>query len=189
MGTLPQTGTSALLDLLSPYLDDDWINDQFPRKRVQGRHRLFSPSQLLRTNLLALLTPAHSYNLVAQLLPENRSWRHFAHLPNKHRCPDAKMLQQFRLWLRPGVLRRLNAHLLRPLLDGLDPERKTVGIMDATDLPAAANSFKKKTKGTGRHLEQPLELEALKAAKADGSSATRNTLCVCGLAALKTRFC
>lgn len=189
MGTLPQTGTSALLELLSPYLDDDWINQQFPPKRRQGRHRLFNPSQLFRATLLALLTPAHSYNLVVQLLPENRVWRDFAHLRNKHRCPDAKMLQQFRSWLRPAVLRKLNAHLLKPLLDGLDPQRKTVGIIDATDLPAAASSFKKKTKDTTRHVERQLELGPLRVDKAGGSSATRNIPCVCGSALLERRCC
>ncbi len=151
MRLLPQTGTSALLKALSPYLDDEWIDDLFPRKRTQGRHRLFRPSQLLRTSLLALLTPVHSYNLLVELLPENRWWRDFAHLPNKRRCPDAKMLHQFRCWLGPSQLRRINHHLLKPLIEGLDPLRKTVGIMDATDLPAAANSFKKKMMAAALH--------------------------------------
>jgi hypothetical protein len=33
--------------------------------------------------------------------------------------------------------------LLRPLLRQLDPARKTLAIIDSTDLPAAAHSFKK----------------------------------------------
>jgi hypothetical protein len=144
MRLLPRTGTSALLKALTPHLDDDWIDDQFPRRRTQGRHRLFSPSQLFRTSLLGLLTPAHSYNLLVELLRENRGWRDFAHLPNKHRCPDVKMLHQFRSLLGPTQLRRINSHLLKPLIEGLDPMRKTVAIMDATDLPAAANSLKKR---------------------------------------------
>ena len=33
--------------------------------------------------------------------------------------------------------------LLSPLLEGLDPQRLAVGILDSTDLPASANDFKK----------------------------------------------
>lgn len=141
---LPQTGTSALLETLAPYLDDDWINDLFPRMRRQGRHSNFRPAQLFRVSLLSLLTPVHSINLLVELLPENRTWRDFARLPNKRRLPDAKMLHQFRRRLELPHLRRINRHLLEPLLNGLESTRKTVAIIDATDLPAAANSFKKK---------------------------------------------
>jgi hypothetical protein len=141
---LPQTGTSALLETLSPYLEDDWIDDLFPGTRRQGRHPSFCPAQLFRVLLLNLLTPVHSFNLLVELLPENRAWRDFARLPNKRRLPDAKMLHQFRRRLELAQLRRVNQHLLGPLLNGLDAARKTIAITDATDLPAAANSFKKK---------------------------------------------
>jgi hypothetical protein len=141
---LPQTGTSALLETFAPYLDDDWINDLFRRTRRQGRHSNFCPAQLFRVSLLHLLTPVHSFNLLVELLPENRTWRDFARLPNKRRLPDAKMLHQFRSRLELPQLRLVNQHLLEPLLNGLASTRKTVAIMDATDLPAAANSFKKK---------------------------------------------
>ena len=144
MRPLPQTGTCALLETLSPYLDDDWFDGLFPSRRRQGRHPHFAPAQLLRVSLLSLLTPAHSFNLLVELLPENRAWRDFAHLPNKRRLPDAKMLHQFRSSLELAQLRGLNGHLLQPLLQGLSATRKTVGLMDATDLPAAANCFKKK---------------------------------------------
>jgi hypothetical protein len=39
--------------------------------------------------------------------------------------------------------RRVNRHLLLPLLEGLAPERKTVALIDSTDLPAATSSYKK----------------------------------------------
>ena len=143
MNALPQTGTSALLEKLSPHLNDDWINQLLPPQRGAGRRRAFSSAQLLRVLLLALLTPAHRFNLLLKLLPENRAWRKFARLPNQRELPDAKMLHQFRDRLDLIGLRRLNAHLLRPLLEQLDPARKTLAIIDATDLPAAANSFKK----------------------------------------------
>jgi hypothetical protein len=154
MKPLPQTGTSALLEVLSPYLDDGFINDLFPRQRRQGRHPDFSPAQLFRVQLLHLLTPVHSGNLLVKLLPENRRWRDFARLPNKRCLPDAKMLHQFRERLDLIKLRQINRHLLAPILAGLDPARKTVAIIDATDLPAATNCFKKKRCGafcqTGR---------------------------------------
>ncbi len=145
MNELPQTGTSALLHKLSPYLNDGQINELLPAQCGAGRRRAFSSAQLLRVLLLALLTPAHHFNLLLKLLPENRAWRKFAHLPNQQKLPDAKMLHQFRERLDLIRLRRLNAYLLRPLLEQLDPARKTLAIIDATDLPASANSFKKTT--------------------------------------------
>ena len=161
MKSLPQTGTAALLEALSPYLDNDFINDLFPRRRTQGRHCLFCPAQLLRVLLLGLLTPVHSFNLLVELLAENRSWRDFAFLPNKRVLPDAKMLHQFRDRLDLIKLRAINGHLLRPLLAGLDPAGKTVAIIDSTDLPAGTNPFKKNTPGRDRRThtqEQPRSL-------------------------------
>jgi hypothetical protein len=144
MKSLPQTGTAALLETLSPYLNNDVINDLFPRRRGRGRRRLFSAAQLFRVLLLNLVTPVHSFNLLVQLLAENRSWRTFAHLPNQRTLPDAKMLHLFRDRLDLSKLRAINHHLLAPILAGLDPTRKSVAIMDATDLPAATHSFKKR---------------------------------------------
>jgi len=143
MNALPHTGTSALLEKLSPYLDDSFVNALLPRQRGAGRRRAFSSAQLLRVLLLALLTPARHFNLLLRLLPENRGWRKFARLPNQRRLPDAKMLHQFRDRLDLIDLRQLNNHLVRPLLEPIDVDRKTVAIIDATDLPASANSFKK----------------------------------------------
>ena len=142
MNPLPQTGTARLLEKLSPYLEDAWVNAMLPPQRGPGRRRTFSSAQLLRVLLLSLLTPVHSFNLLVKLLPENRSWRRFARLPNQRAVPDPKMLHEFRSRLDLLSLRRINAHLLQPLLDQLEPTRKTLAIMDSTDL-AAANSFKK----------------------------------------------
>jgi hypothetical protein len=116
----------------------------FPNRRRQGRHASFSPAQLLRVQLLQLLTPAHSGNLLIKLLAENRRWRDFARLPNKRTLPDAKMLHQFRERLDLIKLRQVNRQLLATILADLGPARKTVAIIDATDLPAATNCFKKK---------------------------------------------
>ena len=143
MKVLPRTGTAALLSHLSPYLDDHFINQLLPRLSGPGRRPKFSSAQLFRVLLLSLLTPARSFNLLVQLLPENRAWRQFARLPNQREIPDAKMLHLFRDRLDLQRLRQVNAHLLRPLLKQLEPSRRALAIMDATDLPAAANSFKK----------------------------------------------
>jgi Transposase domain (DUF772) len=143
MNALPQTGTSALLEKLSPYLDDSFVNELLPRQPHAGRRRAFSSAQMLRVLLLALLTPAHHFNLLIRLLPENRGWRRFARLSNQRKLPDAKMLHQFRDRIDLIHLRHLNNHLVRGLLEQMEADRKTVAIIDATDLPASANSFKK----------------------------------------------
>jgi hypothetical protein len=148
MKMLPQTGTAALLDTLSPYLDDEVINDLLPRRKGRGRRRLFSAAQLFRVLLLTLVTPVHSFNLLVKLLAENRSWRRFARLPNQRTLPDAKMLHQFRDRLDLSKLRQVNQHLLAPILAGLDLRRTSLAIMDATDLPAATQTFKKRIPGT-----------------------------------------
>ena len=144
MKPLPASGTAALLDVLSPYLHDELIEEVIPQSRRRGRPPLFGPAQLFRVQLLALLSPVHSFNLLVKLLGENRPWREFARLPNKRSLPDAKMLHQFRDRLQLGQLRQVNQALLSPLLEGLDPQRLAVGILDSTDLPASANDFKKK---------------------------------------------
>jgi len=144
MNALPLTGTGALLELLSPFVADEQINSLFcHRHRGPGRPCNFSPAQLYRVLLLALLTPAHSFNLLVQLLAEHRSWRSFARLRNQRELPDAKMLHQFRARLDLTGLRRINEDLLRPLLEGTGSFAKTLAIMDATDLPAATNAYKK----------------------------------------------
>ena len=143
MKRLPTTGTSGLLERLSPYIPDDLINTLWGRQLGAGRRALFSPAQLFRVMLLPLLTPAHSFNLVIELLPENRSWRSFARLRNRHALPDVRMLHEFRTRLRLTQLRQVNQHLLTPLLEGTGRYPKTVAVIDSTDLPAATNAYKK----------------------------------------------
>lgn len=179
MNSLPQTGTAALLEILSPYLDDALINRVLPRLSGPGRPRAFSSAQLFRVSLLSLLTPAHSFNLLLKLLPENRAWRKFAHLPNLRRLPDAKMLHQFRSRLQVRTLRQINAGLLRPLLDSLDPARRTLAVMDATDLPAPTVGGFKKRKGFRRWV-RPSEHGPKRRGRVASLSATKSTPCVFG---------
>lgn len=143
MNPLAQTGTSELLGQLSPFIDDELIEQLLPSPNGAGRPRAFSSAQLLRVLLLALLTPVHSFNLLLALLPEHKAWRRFAHLQNRHDIPTPKMLHQFRERLPLGALRVLNNQLAMPLIGKLDPNRLTLAIMDSTDLPASANAYKK----------------------------------------------
>ena len=143
MKSLPTTGTAALLERLSPHVPDDLINSLWPRPSGRGRRRLFSGAQLFRVSLLALLTPVHSFNLLVQLLPENRAWRSFAQLRHRGQLPDVRMLHEFRARLDLANLRSINRHLLGPLLDGIPSSAKTVAFIDSTDLPAATHGYKK----------------------------------------------
>src|SRR3954452_16052536 len=145
MKSLPQTGTNQLLEALSPHIDDEFVNELFAARRGSGRRSNFCPAQLFRVSLLMLLTPAHSFNLLVILLEENRSWRDFALLPNKRTLPDAKMLHQFRARLDLAKLRAINNRLALPFLENWDSARKSIAIIDSTDLPAATHSFKKKS--------------------------------------------
>ena len=148
---LATTGTTPLLEQLSPFVPDDFINELCRWKRPSGPHPLYGPAQLFRVHLLALLTSAHSFNLLIELLKENRSWRRFAFLSHRRRVPDAKMLHQFRDQLGVGGLRTINTHLLMRLLDSCLPDRRTVAIIDSTDLPAATNAYKKTERGLHGH--------------------------------------
>jgi len=141
---LPVTGSAELLRTLSPQIPDELINQLLPSRLGRGRRRDFAASQLWRLHLLALLTPTHSVNLLVQLLPEQREWRRFAHLPNGRRIPSVRILHEFRARTGAGGLRRINEALLTPLLDALPAHARTVALIDATDLPAATCGFKKR---------------------------------------------
>ena len=145
---LPITGTAKLLTVLSPYIPDEFINRLLPGNRRQGRHHHFSAAQLWRVHLLALLTPAHSINGVARLLPEQKAWRRFAQLDHRHRTPDVRMLCEFRTQAGVAFLRQINEQLVRRLLRFLPAGGQTVALIDATDLPAAT-ADKKKTAAIG----------------------------------------
>src|ERR1041385_8379621 len=126
MNQLPKTGSAALLEMLSPYVPDDLINSLVATGPGPGRRSVFSAAQLFRVSLLALLTPVHSFNLLVDLLPENRTWRAFARLRNRFSVPDVRMLHQFRNRFDLTKLRRVNEYLLAPLLEGTARFAKTV---------------------------------------------------------------
>ena len=141
---LPATGTAALLELLSPFIPDDFINAGWPDGTTGGRHREHTAAQLFRVHLLCLLSPVHSVNLLVKMLPEQRAWRKFAGLRHQSRVPDVRMMNLFRSRLGVAGLRRINQHLLAPLLPAYAWQPWSVGLIDATDLPAACVGFKKK---------------------------------------------
>ena len=177
---LPTTGTNALLDQLSPFVPDGFLIDPWPHAATGGRQGHFSAAQLWRVHLLALLTPAHSINLLVKMLPEQRAWRHFAHLPNRHRIPDVRMLHEFCSRVGVAGLRRVNEVLLAPLLEGLDPGVPTIALMDATDLPAACRGFKK-SPPAGTRLRTRLWVDARsRRGRAAALWGSRNTRFGCG---------
>ena len=93
---LPATGTAALLELLDPFVPDDFLNECWPRGRTGGRHRAHTAAQLYRVHLLSLLSPVHSMNLLVKMLPEQRAWRQFARVRRQNAGPDVRMLHEFR---------------------------------------------------------------------------------------------
>jgi hypothetical protein len=159
MKLLPATGTAALLEIISPHISDDLINSLWIHRTGPGRPRSFWPSQLFRVSLLPLLTPARSFNLIVQLLGEQRALRSFARLPNRLTVPDVRMLHEFRDRLNLTHLRRINEFLLEPLIEGTGALGKTVALIDSTDLPAATNTYKKtfgpihRTRGQNRRAQ------------------------------------
>lgn len=188
MKQLPVTGTTALLDTLSPYIPDDYIDSLFAVKQGPGRPALFSPSQLFRVISLPLLTPARSFNLLVRLLAENRGWRRFARLRNRNDLPDAKMLHQFRDRLDLTKLRHINERLLAPMLEQCSGFPKTVAIIDATDLPSATNAYKKILPANTVPAEPTPEPAAARRGRAVISSGTKSTLCVCGFVSIAPVF-
>src|SRR5438105_873019 len=189
MNQLPKTGSAALLEQLSPHIPDDLINSLFAHKSGPGRRSLFSAAQLFRVSLLALLTPVHSFNLLVELLPENRLWRTFARLRNRYRVPDVRMLHEFRARLDLTRLRAVNQYLLKPLLEGTARFPKTVALIDSTDLPAATNAYKKTPMAHTPLSGRGLAAVAVKMATAVTMSAIKSTRCGCGCVSMMRPFC
>lgn len=145
MNLLPPTGTTRLLNVLSTYIPDDFINERWNQRPTRGPRWQFSAAQLWRVHLLALLTPVHSLNLLATMLSEQRAWRRFAHLRNRHQVPDVRVLHAFRQRVGVMGLRQINERLLGSLLERATLWEHMCAVIDATDLPAACSGYKKKT--------------------------------------------
>jgi hypothetical protein len=189
MKRLPATGTAALLERLSPHIPDALINCLFAEKPGPGRPTALSPAQLFRVNLLALLTPVHSFNLLVDLLFENRAWRAFARLRNRWSGPGARMLHEFRARLDLPRLRQINQHLLEPLIEGTRNFAQTVALIDSTDLPAATNGYKKIPWASILLTEPTSERVAVRMVRVVTMSATKNTRCDCGFGSIRPPSC
>jgi hypothetical protein len=150
--SLPAVGSLALLDALTDLVPDDFINSNWPLPRRPGRRFHFSTAQLWRVHLLAALTGGQSFNAVQRSLAEQRALRRFAHLPNERSVPDTRMLHEFRSRLGVSALRCINDHLTQQILIAAPLRDKTVGLIDATDLPASTRD-KKKRAGCGARNE------------------------------------
>jgi hypothetical protein len=186
---LPTTGTSELLEEISAYIPDEFINEQWPDVATGGRRHLFSAAQLWRVHLLLLLTPAHSNNLLSKLLAEHRSWRRFARLSHRHRVPDVRMLNEFRARVGVSGLRAINRHLLTPLLSEIKDRADTIAIIDATDLPAACKGFKKSKPASIQPSVRPPVIARLKPARVSGTRGIRSTPCGSGWCSIKRQCC
>jgi len=176
--SLPAVGTSELLEQISPYVPDDYISELFPRARTGGRRCALSSAQLWRVHLLAVLSSSHSLNLILAQLPEQAAWRRFCRL--RRWLPTARMLHEFRQEVGVSGLRRINQHLLSRLLCRRGVQPQAVALMDATDLPAACDGFKKNKLEPIPQSARPWDGALLRVVKAVGSSATKNTRCACG---------
>jgi len=141
---LPPTGTEDFLELLSPFVPDDYLDERWPRLKTGGRRYGFSASQLWRVHLLVLISPVHSFNLLVRMLPEQKAWRRFAHLPSQEHVPDVRMMNSFREQIGVDGLRQVNEVLLEPILQRVDLSKGAAALIDATDLPASCSGFKKK---------------------------------------------
>jgi hypothetical protein len=189
MNRLPVTGSTQLLDLLDPYIPDDFINERWNVRPIRGPRWQFRPAQLWRVHLLPLLTPVPSINLLTQLLPEQRAWRDFARLRHRHGTPDVRILNAFRARLGVMGLRQINEAILQPLIQTAALWENATALIDATDLPAACSGFKKKTRALTR-LTAPRWADARsRRARAAGSSATKSTASACGGGSIRHRSC
>lgn len=144
MNYLPVTGSNQLLEHISPYVPDEFINARWNTRPVRGPRWQFSAAQLWRVHLLTLLTPVHSLNLLTKLLPEQRAWRAFAQLSHRHQVPDVRVLNAFRARVGVMGLRQINEVLLWPLIQRAALWENATALIDATDLAAACGGFKKK---------------------------------------------
>jgi hypothetical protein len=185
----PMTGTAELLALVDPFVPDAFINEHWNVRPARGPRPSFGSAQLWRTHLLTVLTPAHSLNQVLALLPEQRAWRSFAQLSHRERVPDGLMLHQFRARLGVGGLRRINDQLRAPLIARASGWSHSVALMDATDLEAACNGFKKKPLKLTPPIALPWDNARSKSARAAGMSVTKSTRCACGGVNTRRRCC
>ena len=186
---LPRTGTVGLLEAVCSYIPDDFITELYPRGRTGGRRYGLDAAQLWRVHLLAVLTSSHSLNLVLTQLREQPAWRRFCRL--RRVLPGARMLHEFRQQIGVSGLRRINQHLVNRLVSRRGLQPNAVALMDATDLEAASDGFKKKKPALTPLLVPRWDGERSRPDRADGLWAIKSTRCVCGCrrSTARSRWC
>jgi hypothetical protein len=117
----------------------------------RGRRLSYSQAQLFRVHLLAVLSPVHSFNLLARLLPEQPAWCRFARIRSASRTPDVRMLHDFRARLGVSGLRNIVVEILRPIIERYAALPRSIALIDSTDLEASDVGFKKRH----GHLRRP----------------------------------
>jgi hypothetical protein len=172
---LPPTGTEDFLNVLSPFVPDDYLDQHWPRLKTGGRRHGFSASQLWRVHLLALITPVHSFNLLTRMLPEQKAWRRFARLASQEHVPDVRMMTAFREELGVDGLRQVNGQLLEPIIASVEGGPGAAALIDATDLPASCSGFKERAPGSTPPIGRPWARAPARVDKPNGLSATRST--------------
>src|ERR1035437_4050522 len=177
---LPATGTAALLELLAPFVPDDFINEAWPHGPTGGRHCEHTAAQLYRVHLLCLLSPVHSVNLLVKMLTEQRAWRKFARLRRQSRVPDVRMMHEFRCRVGVGgiaadqsasaltVARRLS---LATVVGGTDGCHRSACRLCRLQKKTPANTPPRTPHWAGARSKPD---------KAAVLSVTRNTRCACG---------
>lgn len=183
------TGTAELLAVVDPFIPDGFINERWNVRPARGPRRHFSAAQLWRTHLLTVLTPAHRLNEVLTLLREQRAWRDFAHLAHRERIPDVRMLHEFRAQVGVGGLRRINDQLRTGLIEQASSWKHAVALMDATDLEAACDGFKKKKPKVIPPIVPAWGSALLRLARVGGMWVTRNIHCDCGGVSILPGYC
>jgi hypothetical protein len=139
---LPRTGSIGLLEAVSAHVPDEFITELCSRGKTGGRRYDLDAAQLWRVHLLAVLSSSHSLNLVITQLREQPAWRQFCRI--RRFLPGTRMLHEFRQQVGVSGLRRINQHLVSRLVSRQGVQANAVALMDATDLPASSDGFKKK---------------------------------------------
>jgi hypothetical protein len=135
-----------LLERISPHIPDEEVNFLFPFRKFnsQGRTRKFKTSQLYRAHLLAMLKAVNSFNKLCYEFKTRRSFRDFCHFKNKQATPAQRMLSEFRDYLKPSGFEKIAQLITANFLNVMSLPDMTVGIPDATDMPANCAGFAKK---------------------------------------------
>jgi hypothetical protein len=135
-----------ILKNISPHIPDEEINFLFPFRKfhTQGHRRDFQSNQLYRAHILAMFKGVPSFNKLCKELKTRRSFRDFCLFKSKKLIPPKRMLSEFREHLKPSGFEKIAQLITSNFLKVIPLPAVTVGIPDATDMPANCSGFAKK---------------------------------------------